>query len=122
MRLSKKEVVAAARTPKARPSGIKPSEPHRVSQPVREFEVVYHGIDHEQFFPGCGTAHTRFTEAFSGIGDSPRAAAEDALEAAAQCSWDTEHRPLLDEVASLDDVETEFTNDEQHHYVSILLR
>jgi hypothetical protein len=55
---------------------------------VADYEIVDHGIEHEQYFQGCGTAFTGFDECFTGIGNNPHEALEDALEAAAQSDWD----------------------------------
>jgi hypothetical protein len=57
---------------------------------VAEYEIVDHGVEHNQYFQGCGTAFTRFTDVATGVGDDPQAALDDALESLAQSGWDVE--------------------------------
>lgn len=57
---------------------------------IGEFELIDHGIEHEQYFQGCGTAFTSFEDVATGIGDNPAEAIDDALESLAQMDWDTE--------------------------------
>ena len=52
------------------------------------FEIVDHGIDHAQYFQGCGVGRTKFTEVATGCGDNPAEALADALEMLAQDGWD----------------------------------
>ena len=52
------------------------------------FEIVDHGIDHAQYFQGCGLSRTKFTDCATGCGDNPREALDDALETLAQDGWD----------------------------------
>jgi hypothetical protein len=49
--------------------------------------IVWHGIDHEQYFPGCGVALTKYDAAVTGCGNDWREALEDALECAVQEGW-----------------------------------
>lgn len=57
---------------------------------IVEFEIVDHGIEHEQYFQGCGLSHSEFTDIATGIGDNPREAIDDALEQLAMNDWETE--------------------------------
>jgi hypothetical protein len=50
---------------------------------VADFEVLDHGEDGSQYFPGCGTVGPSFTW-FTGIGDTGADALDDALELMAQ--------------------------------------
>lgn len=52
------------------------------------FEIVDHGIDHAQYFQGCGVSHTKFAEVATGCGDNPAEALADALEQLACIGWD----------------------------------
>ena len=52
------------------------------------FEIVDHGIDHAQYFRGCGISRTKFTGCATGCGDNPAEALADALETLAQDGWD----------------------------------
>ena len=57
---------------------------------VVEFEIVDHGIAHEQYFQGCGVAFTEFDEVVTGIGDNPAEAIDDCLEQMASNGWETD--------------------------------
>uniref|UniRef100_A0A6M3LHN1 Uncharacterized protein n=1 Tax=viral metagenome TaxID=1070528 RepID=A0A6M3LHN1_9ZZZZ len=59
-------------------------------KPITECELVNHGIEHSQYFQGCGVAFTRFTHIVTGIGDTPAEAIDDCLEQIAQAGFDTE--------------------------------
>lgn len=45
-----------------------------------EYEIINHGMEHSQYFQGCGTSFTRFTHVWTGIGDSSKEAYNDALD------------------------------------------
>ena len=51
---------------------------------ITDFELVDHGIEHSQYFQGCGTAFTSFEHCATGIGDNPAEALDDLLEMVAQ--------------------------------------
>jgi hypothetical protein len=53
-----------------------------------KYEWVLHGIDGEQYFPGCGVSWTEFDHCVTGIGDTEREAGDDALDQAAQQGLD----------------------------------
>lgn len=57
---------------------------------VGAFEILDHGIEHSQYFQGCGVSHTPYTDVATGIGDTPGEALDDALEQLAQNDWDVE--------------------------------
>jgi len=57
---------------------------------ITEYEIINHGVQHSDYFQGCGTCHTEFTDVATGIGVSEREALDDALEMLAQANWDTE--------------------------------
>ena len=57
---------------------------------IVEFELVDHGIEHEQYFQGCGLAFTEYTDIATGCGDCPAEAVDDALEQLAMNGWETE--------------------------------
>jgi hypothetical protein len=54
------------------------------------FEIVDHGIDHSQYFQGCGTSFTEYTMVATGIGDDYKEALDDALESLAQAGWNVD--------------------------------
>jgi len=57
---------------------------------IHEHEFVNHGIDFPSYFQGAGVAFTDWDECFTGIGDTPKEAAEDALEIAAQSGYNVD--------------------------------
>lgn len=44
------------------------------------YDVIFHGIDHSQYFPGCGTAFSDYDHCVTGIGDTAKEALSDCLE------------------------------------------
>ena len=54
-----------------------------------EFEIINHGIDHEQYFPGCGTAFSDFDVAITGVGYTSAEAYQDAVECCYQGDIDS---------------------------------
>ena len=46
------------------------------------YEIRDHGMNHSQYFQGCGTAFTNFTHVWTGAGDSSKEAYNDALDQA----------------------------------------
>lgn len=99
---------------------------------VADFQVLDHGEDGSQYFPGCGTAHTNFAHVATGVGDTGTEALDDALDSMAQA----DHRPSAIQVhtmreslsepdksafASLDHSECndDHDGDDWNHYVSI---
>ena len=52
---------------------------------ITDFEICDHGIDHAQYFQGCGTSYTRFDYVQTGCGENAREAFDDALEQIAMC-------------------------------------
>ena len=51
---------------------------------VGEFEVIDHGVEHAQYFQGCGCSYTRFDNVTTGCGNSAAEAFDDALDSIAQ--------------------------------------
>lgn len=56
---------------------------------VKKFEVIDHGCDGSQSFPGCGSAMTEYKECYTGCGDTASVALEDALCIMAQSGFYT---------------------------------
>jgi hypothetical protein len=101
---------------------------------IATFQVLDHGEDGSQYFPGCGVANTDFKHVVTGAGDTGADALEDALEQMA--SGEPEAHPTDAQVAemrthlsnpdrsafdSLDHSECsdDHDGDDWHHYVSI---
>jgi hypothetical protein len=90
-----------------------------MSKQVQAYEILDHGIDYSQYFPGCGTSLTEFTDVATGIGSNYAEALDDALESLAQNDWDTS----TIEPEEHDDTEvTEEHGDEAYYYVSIRVK
>jgi hypothetical protein len=51
-----------------------------MTRQVTDFELIDHGIDGSQYFPGCGTSFTDFAHVATGCGDNPAEALDDLLE------------------------------------------
>lgn len=47
---------------------------------IASFEIIDHGIEHSQYFQGCGVSYTNFNEVATGCGQNATEALEDALE------------------------------------------
>ena len=62
---------------------------------VTEYEIINHGIDHSDYFQGCGVSCTRYTDVATGIGCSEKDALDDALDQLAQAAWDVENNKAL---------------------------
>ena len=62
---------------------------------IAAYEIIYHGVDWADYFPGCGLAHTEYADVATGIGNSDREALEDALDQLAQNGWDTDSNAEL---------------------------
>jgi hypothetical protein len=47
---------------------------------AKDFQLLDHGIDHAQYFQGCGVAFTDYRVCFTGCGSNCAEAVEDCLE------------------------------------------
>ena len=47
---------------------------------VNAYEIIQHGIEHEQYFQGCGVAHTSYSDVVTGIGSTEVEAFQNALD------------------------------------------
>ena len=98
---------------------------------VKDYELLDHGIDHAQYFSGCGVAYTSFENVVTGCGENFAEAIEDAFEQIAQASFDVttlEERIREDEhcdrwptapCANEDVSEQDLEGSELYYYVSI---
>ncbi len=46
---------------------------------IPKYEIIDHGVDHSQYFQGCGCAFTEFTNCYTGVGNNAKEAYEDAV-------------------------------------------
>jgi hypothetical protein len=91
---------------------------------IGEYELIDHGIDHCQYFQGCGTAFTSFSECVTGCGNNAAEAIDDALEMAAQAGFEVDglnERMLADEKRKTwpKRPAVSVNADETYYYVSI---
>jgi len=57
---------------------------------IGEFEIVDHGIEHEQYWQGCGLTFTAYEDIATGIGEDFAEAVGDALDALAENGWNVD--------------------------------
>lgn len=91
---------------------------------ITDYEIIDHGIQHSQYFPGCGVAFTRFSHVVTGIGKTAFEAALDAIEQIHSLGdYDTDSIEIAQLVRMPGDGESEDelddTHPDLHHYVSI---
>lgn len=99
-----------------------------------EVEVRDHGIDHAQYFQGCGVSFTNFDCVYTGCGSNFAEAYDDALEQYASVgAWDENAIDALcreqigKDPATLTEPNTdayheECEDSEMYYYVSILVK
>lgn len=87
---------------------------------IKNYEIIDHGADHMQYFPGVCAAFTPYDDCVTGWGVTPQEALEDALEQLACLGVDTEG--IGEKLSEESDIPCE--DGEPHpewgHYVSIL--
>lgn len=66
-----------------------------MAKKIEAYEIINHGVEWPDYFQGCGVCYTEFTDVVTGIGNSEREAAEDAMEQLAQIDWDTDSNAEL---------------------------
>lgn len=81
---------------------------------IEDYEIVDHGVQHSQYFQGCGTSHTGYDEVYTGIGDSQKEALEDAAEQLASDGWELS-KDLKNEISKANDTDevTKLINEEK---------
>ncbi len=93
---------------------------------IKEYEIINHGVDHAQYFQGCGTYFTQYDEAHTGSGDNAKDAYEDAVESIATSGWDVSSLPTRPRgINKKDRVPAAYYKDEEnemYYYVSIRVR
>lgn len=55
-----------------------------------EHSLEDHGIENASYWQGAGVSFTNWEACFTGVGSTPKEAAEDALEQAACSGWDVD--------------------------------
>jgi hypothetical protein len=87
---------------------------------VEKYEIIDHGVENSDYFQGCGVSFTEFESVYTGTGDTPAEALDDAL-GQASCEYNTEaiSNNLSDDSELSEDMEEV---SEIHHFVSIRLK
>ena len=65
-------------------------QPKSQGEKIGAFELIDHGIEHSQYFQGCGIAFTGLQNVVTGIGDNLAEAIDDCLEQIAQAGFVTD--------------------------------
>ena len=72
---------------------------------ITGYEIINHGIEHSDYFQGCGVSCTGYTNVATGIGHSEREALDDALEQLAMGDWETDNADLNADLNAADDTD-----------------
>lgn len=88
---------------------------------ITAHKIEDRGVEHEQYFQGCGISHSKWDEVASGVGSTPMEAYEDALDSLAQNGWDTETLPQDGEGLSKKS-EIPEDGEDLHHYVCVYVK
>jgi hypothetical protein len=88
-------------------------------------EVIVHGVEHAQFFQGCGVSFTHYEDVATGTGCDAAEAFEDALEVLAQSDWNVDDAEQWDDAPSAQDAQLtveEMDHEELYVYVSVRVK
>jgi len=86
---------------------------------IGKYQIIDHGVDSEQYFPGFGVFGSEYSECYTGSGENAKEALEGALEMASQNDWDVS--TIENELSDVSEIDYE-EHDELHHYVSIRIK
>jgi hypothetical protein len=92
---------------------------------ITDHKIEDHGVEHEQYFQGCGISHSKWDEVASGVGSSPREAYEDALDSLSQNNWAVDTLPSGGELSNkseLPEADDDDSPDALHHYVCVYVK
>lgn len=101
-----------------------PSEPSS-RRPVADYELVDHGVKHEQYFSGRSVDCAGYTDVATGVGSDPRAAFDDALDQLACNGWDADalERLILTKLRLESfPLRPAATRKDHHYYLSIRVK
>lgn len=88
-------------------------------RPIKSYQIVDHGIEHEQYFQGCGISFISYQDIATGMGNNYSDALDDAADSLAQNNWDTstieelKMRPVNGQIINNPDI---------HYYLSIRVK
>jgi len=63
---------------------------------ITKLQLIDHGIEHEQYFQGCGVSFTSYSYCVTGIGDDIREAIEDCLDQIAMQHTGVDNWPFVE--------------------------
>ncbi len=98
---------------------------------ILEYEIIDHGVKHEQYFQGCGVALTKYEDVATGIGNSLREALEDAAEDLVQQGYmiSSDLGAEINRADDKDEVDNPraehdgpYNHEEHHYYASIRVK
>lgn len=73
---------------------------------ITDYEILDHGVDHSQYFQGCGVAYTEYDECVTGVGYSYKSALEDALDQLSDsCEFERIPSMIIKELENADDTD-----------------
>lgn len=93
---------------------------------VTKFQIIDHGVEHAQYFQGCGLSFTDYNDVATGCGSTPKEALDDAIDSLAQNGWDCEAVDQSDEYVNASETTPpeiaqsyDEENSELYYYVSV---
>lgn len=92
---------------------------------ISAYQIVDHGIEHEQYFQGCGVSYTEYEDCYTGIGQTLWEALDDALDImATEEKYEYNSNPeLIAEIDNANNVVSYDVDWEDHwYYASIRVR
>ena len=94
---------------------------------IGEFEIVDHGIEHEQYWRGCGPTFTSYEDIATGIGENFAEAVYDALDTLVENDWNVKgmEKRICKQIGKRSlpkRPKVPMKENECHYYVSILVK
>ena len=89
---------------------------------ILSYEIINHGVDHSDYFQGCGTAFTEFDIAVTGIGNNAKEAYEDCLEQLATMNYEIDSLPKRPAGIRVRDKVPAKANENIYYHVSIRIK
>ena len=86
---------------------------------IKKYEIINHGIEHEQYFQGCGISCTEYEDIATGMSNNFTDALDDAADSLAQNDWDTK---TIQELQMRSVNAQIIKNPDIHYYVSIRVK
>lgn len=87
---------------------------------ISDYEIIIHGVEHHQYFQGCGISGTSYEDVATGVGSDANEAYDNALECLAMGGWDVDS--ITEHVDSTRCELPEDASDEMYVYVSVRVK